>query len=165
MSSVESKVERLEGTVSEIKLEMVSISHTIADQATILKELKEVIVNQNKTLANVFEVKAKVGNLEEELKELQDDYKIRKDKTDVFIKEGQDFMSKFSGATKAIGVCFVLIQSIVGFNIMNASNALDKNTQDLRKVEMEVAASKAKSEYIKETLDKLIIEEKKNHTK
>lgn len=161
MNSVESKVERLDSTVSEIKLEMVSINHSITDQAVILKELKEVIVNQNKTLANVFEVKVKVQGIEDELKELQDDYKIRKDKTDMFIKEGADFMSRFRGGLQVALFCFAIVQAVIGYNLYSASNTLEKTSADIRKVEMESALVKGKVESVKDTVDKLLVDKLK----
>lgn len=160
MSTVEDKVQRLENSVGDIKIELVGVHHAISDQASILKELKEVIVNQNKTLNSFYELKGKVEGVQSELGELQEDYRIRKDKTDVFIKEGQGFMERVRGGLTVALFCFTFIQGIVGYNLMQASDTISKTSSELRRVELELHAAKAKQEYIKDTLDKVLLEHK-----
>jgi polysaccharide pyruvyl transferase WcaK-like protein len=160
MSSVEDKVQRLENSVGDIKIELVGVHHAISDQANILKELKEVIVNQNKTLNSVYELKGKVEGVESELKELQEDYRIRKDSTDVFIREGASFMDKAKGGLAVAVFCFTMIQAVVGYNLVQASDTISKTSTELRKVEMELHASKARQDYLKETLDKILVDHK-----
>lgn len=160
MNTTEQKVQKLEDSVGEIKLELVSISHAITDQANILKELKEVIVQQNKTLNSMYELKGKLDGVQNELSELQEDYRIRKERTDVFIKEGQGFMERWRGGLAVAVFCFASVQGIIGYSLYSVSDRINQTSKEVRKVEIEVIRSTAKSDATKETLNKLLIQNK-----
>lgn len=149
MSAIENKVQRLEESVSGIKIELAGVNHAISSQAAILKELKDVIVSQNSTLNYIHELKGRVDGIEDDLKSLQDDYKNRKEQTNSFIKEGLGFMERWRGGLAVAIFCFASAQGIVGYALYFVSDRIEQTSKDVRKIEIEVIKNLAKVEALK----------------
>lgn len=149
MGTIDSKVQRLEDSVSEIKIELSSVNNSISNQAAILKELKDVIVSQNKSLSCIYDLKNRSENLENDLKELQDDYKLRKEHTNSFIKEGLGFMERWRGGLAVAIFCFASVQGLIGYSLYFISDKIEQTSKEVRRVEIDVIKNLAKSESLK----------------
>lgn len=114
-----------------IELELVSVNHRLNTTEEILKEVKNVLVEQNKTIVEMVKLQEKQHIQERDLVGLKKDFANKNKITDPILDEFKTSSARITGIVAATTFFLCLLQGILGYAAMNALDRLDRIEQTL----------------------------------
>lgn len=109
-----------------LELKLVGIDHRMNATEEILKEVKNVLVEQNKTIAEMVKIQEKQHIQERDLHNFRKEFTSRNDSIDPILNEFRTTMGKITGIVAATTFFVVIIQGLLGYIITNAFERLDR---------------------------------------
>lgn len=101
--------------VIDIEKHLVSVDHRLNTSEEILREIKNVIVDQNRTIIDIVKLQEKQQNGERDFEQLKENFEHQKDKTDKILDDYNAVKGKVYGVILAATFFIVIIQACVTY--------------------------------------------------
>lgn len=109
-----------------LELEMVGINHRLHTTEQILKEMKNVLVEQNKTITEMVKLQEKQNIQERDLITLRKEFARRNEETNPILDEFKTTAARTAGILAASTFFLVMLQGIIGYIALNTLDRIDR---------------------------------------
>lgn len=137
MSQEQQRIELLEK-------DMLGISYRLDNQQEVLKEIRDVLVQQSQILQNVTAIREMVNQVRADVDELEDTFENRKKDTDNAHKDFREYVNKSKGVVLTLMFFFTIIQGTIAFVLKDNYETHQMYQKEIQQLQINQAILKEK---------------------
>lgn len=147
--------QRIENEVRELQDDMISVKHILSSQESILREIKDALVMQAKTLEEVTRVRDRLQVLDEDIMRVDRKFEERKRLTDEKIIQGESFKGQIKGALSVFVIVISFVQGMIAWYVSGTDTKIEKISDKVIIIEQRQHSTAQKIENLREKITEL----------
>ena len=129
--------------IDELEKDMLGVSYRLDAQGEVLREIRDVLVQQSQILQNVTAIRESINRVKDDVDRLEVTFEKRKETTDENNKTFLEFVNRAKGALVVCALIFGLVQTIV-YDSFNDNQATHKELQlEIKQMQKQITVLEA----------------------